>query len=262
MLNTDGNVRFVDAPFVAIKNEITVEGRLTKTKLAWTIFKDTIAELEKKQNDFETIVLDLLEDSYEHCRLYMYDKLGIEHESDNSFKAWDMVRTEFLSTLKRLINLDYNIILISHEDTSKDMTKRTGDKITRIAPNIQEKAANKIAGMVDIVARVINEDDERFLTFKTSEVEFGGGRLTLLAKKIPLEYEAFVKIYEAVQKPVPVNSKRERKEKDAPEVVATPETPEESVSKDEPQPENEPTPDPEAPSVSEPAKRTRRPRTQ
>ncbi|MHB1654404.1 MAG: AAA family ATPase [Desulfitobacteriaceae bacterium] len=279
MLNTDGNVKFVDAPFVAIKNEVTVEGRLTKTKLAWTIFKDTIAELEKKQNDFETIILDLLEDTYEHCRLFMYDKLGIEHESDNSFKAWDMVRTEFLSTLKRLISLDYNIILISHEDMSKDVTKRTGDKITRIAPNIQEKAANKIAGMVDIVARVINEDDERFLTFKTSEVEFGGGRLTLLAKKIPLEFEAFVKIYEAVQNQDLANrepkTKRERKAKDTPEVVAeTQETnvaTEEAVSPeddsdDEPQPElkpeNEGLSDAQAPSVSEPPKRSRRTRTQ
>jgi len=216
MLNTDGNVRFVDAPYIAIRNEVTVEGRLTKTRLAWDIFKDAIAELEKNQNDFETIILDLLEDTYEHCRLFMYDKLGIEHESDNSFKAWDMVRTEFLSTLKRLINLDYNIVLISHEDMSKDVTKRTGDKITRIAPNIQEKAANKIAGMVDIVARVINEDDERFLTFKTSEVEFGGGRLTLMTKKIPLEYEAFVKIYEDVQ-----NVKREQKNNDRPDVVST-----------------------------------------
>lgn len=272
MLNTDGNVRFVDAPFIAIKNEITVEGRLTKTKLAWTIFKETIAELEKKQNGFETIILDLLEDTYEHCRLYMYDKLGIEHESDNSFKAWDMVRTEFLSTLKRLISSDYNIILISHEDTSKDMTKRTGDKITRIAPNIQEKAANKIAGMVDIVARVINEDDERFLTFKTSEVEFGGGRLTLLTKKIPLEYEAFIKIYEAEQNVVSDTSetktKRERKVKDVTEDVVTQQTsidsqpePEETVSNDETKPENEPALDLEAPALSEPSKRTRRARS-
>ncbi|AFM40306.1 hypothetical protein Desaci_1280 [Desulfosporosinus acidiphilus SJ4] len=268
MLNTDGNVRFVDAPYIAIRNEVTVEGRLTKTRLAWDIFKDAIAELEKKQNEFETIILDLLEDTYEHCRLFMYDKLGIEHESDNSFKAWDMVRTEFLSTLKRLINLDYNIVLISHEDMSKDVTKRTGDKITRIAPNIQEKAANKIAGMVDIVARVINEDDERFLTFKTSEVEFGGGRLTLIAKKIPLEYESFVKLYEAVQNSVPASetkTRRERKSKDAMEEEvtqqATIETPEETVS-DEPSLKVEPTQGLETPSLSEPPKRSRRTRTQ
>jgi phage nucleotide-binding protein len=213
MLNTDGNIKFVDAPYIAIKNEVTVEGRLTKTKLAWEVFKDTIAELEKKQNEFETIIVDLLEDTYEHCRLFIYEKLGIEHESDNSFKAWDMVRTEFLSTLKRLANLDYNVLLVSHEDMSKDVTKRTGDKITRIAPNIAEKVANKVAGMVDIVARVVNEDDERFLTFKTSEVEFGGGRLTLPTKKILLNYEDFLKIYDGAQ-----TAGKENKRKRNPEV--------------------------------------------
>ena len=55
-----------------------------------------------------------------HCRLYMYDQMNITHESDDSFRAWDKVMTEYLSTLKKLMNLDYeNIILISHEDTSK-----------------------------------------------------------------------------------------------------------------------------------------------
>ncbi|APQ72891.1 AAA family ATPase [Clostridium botulinum] len=197
MLNTDGNIKFVDAPFLPIKDEVVVEGRMTKRTLAWGIFKEVIEELEKKQNDFKTIIVDLLEDTYEHCRLYMYDKLGIEHESDNSFKAWDMVRTEFLSTLKRLMNLDYeNIILISHEDMSKDVTKKSGDKVTRIAPNIQEKAANKIAGMVDIVARVIAEGDERFMDFKPSEVIFGGGRLTVESNRIPLEYKALMKVYD------------------------------------------------------------------
>ena len=76
MLNTDGNIKFVDAPFIAIKDVVTVEGRITKKTLAWAIFKDAILELEKKQNDFKTIVVDLLEDAYEHCRLYMYDQIG------------------------------------------------------------------------------------------------------------------------------------------------------------------------------------------
>lgn len=59
----------------------------------------------------------------------MYDQMGT-HESDDSFRAWDKVRTvEFLSTLKRLMALDYeNIIPISHEDTSKDITKKVGIK--------------------------------------------------------------------------------------------------------------------------------------
>ncbi|MDD4000371.1 MAG: AAA family ATPase, partial [Bacilli bacterium] len=99
MLNTDGNIKFVDAPYIAIKDIVTVEGRMTKRKLAWEVFKEAIDELEKKENDFKSITLDLVEDCYEYCRLYMYDKLNISHESDDSFSAWDKVRTEFLSTM-------------------------------------------------------------------------------------------------------------------------------------------------------------------
>ncbi len=197
MLNTDGNIKFVDAPYVPIKDDVKVEGRQTRRTLAWQVFKDVITELEKKDNNFKTIVVDLLEDCYEHCRVYMYDKLNITHESDDSFSAWDKVRTEFLSTLKRLMNLDYeNIILISHEDRSKDITRKGGDKITAIKPNLQDKVANKVAGMVDIVARVVADGDERTLSFKTNEVIFGGGRLTVTKKEIPLDYDAFMEVYE------------------------------------------------------------------
>lgn len=201
MLNTDGNIKFVDAPYLPIKDVVTTTGRLTNRKLAWAVFKEAIGELEKKDNEFKTIIVDLLEDCYEHCRLYMYDQMGITHESDDSFKAWDKVRTEYLSTLKRLMNLDYeNIILISHEDTSKDITKRGGDKITSIRPNLQEKAANKVAGMVDIVARVVADGDKRTLTFKSDEVVFGGGRLTVATTEIPLDYDAFLAVYEEANK--------------------------------------------------------------
>jgi phage nucleotide-binding protein len=195
-LNTDGNIQFVTMPFIPIKD--TFEGR--QKVLAWKVFKDTIDELERTtgQNGFKTLVVDLLEDTYESCRLFMYDKLGITHESDDSFRAWDKVRTEFLSTIRKLMNLDYeNIILISHEDTSKDITKKTGDKITAIKPNINDKVANKIAGMVDIVARVVVDGDERTLEFKSDEVIFGGGRLKNISKtSIHLDWDELCKVYD------------------------------------------------------------------
>ena len=195
MLNTDGNIRFVDAPYISIKDK--VEGdRMVKRTFAWEIFKDTLTELEKKQNTFKTLVLDLLEDMYEHCRVYMYNQMGITHESDDAFRAWDKVRTEFLSTMKRFMNLDYdNIVLISHVDTTKDITKKGGDKLTSIKPNLNEKVSNKIAGMVDIVARTIADDGNYTLSFKRNEVIFGGGRLKFSATEIPLDYNAFCDLY-------------------------------------------------------------------
>lgn len=202
MLNTDGNIKFVDAPYIRIKDEIIQKGRMQpERKFAWEVFKETIEELEKQDNSFKTIVVDLLEDVYEHCRIYMCNQMGISHESDDSFKAWDKVRSEFLNTIKRLVNLDYeNIILISHEDTSKDIMKKGGDKITAIKPNMQDKVANKVAGMVDIVARCIADDNIRTLSFKTNEVIFGGGRLTVSTSEIPLDYDAFVELYEEANK--------------------------------------------------------------
>lgn len=215
-LNTDGNIQFVTMQFVPIKD--TYEGR--QKVLAWKVFKDTIDELEKtaKTNGFKTIVVDLLEDTYESCRLYMYDKLGITHESDDSFRAWDKVRTEFLSTIRRLINLEYeNIVLISHEDTTKDITKRSGDKITAIKPNIPDKIANKVAGMVDIVARIVAEDDGgRTLNFKSDEVTFGGGRLKGVSRTtIPLDWDELCSVYDEAngkKKPKKEEPKKEPKE--------------------------------------------------
>jgi phage nucleotide-binding protein len=193
-LNTDGNVKNVTMARLPIRD--TLEGR--QKKLAWEVFKDAIADLEAG-SDFETILVDLLEDTYESCRLWMYKQMGITHESDDSFRAWDKVRTEFLSTFRRLLNLPYNIILISHEDMSKDITKRTGDKITAIKPNIQDKIANKIAGMVDIVCRVLVEDDGRYLSFKSDAVVFGGGRITGHGKtQIPLTWDAIEEFYASV----------------------------------------------------------------
>lgn len=214
MLNTDGNTKYVDAPRIRIKDEVSAEGRLTKRTLAWDIFKDTITELEKG-SEFKTIVLDLVEDTYEMCRKWGYTKLNIEHESEDSFKAWDFIRTEFLSTLRRFLNLNYDIILISHEDISRDIMKKSGDKVTAIKPNISDKIALKLAGMVDIVARVIKvDDDTRVISFKTNDVIFGGGRIAISRTEIPCSYDNLIK---AIDDHLPEGKKEEpQKPIDAP----------------------------------------------
>ena len=202
MLNTDGNIRFVDAPYLAIKDDVKVEGRITKRKPAWEVFKEVIDELEKKQNEFKTIVVDLLEDTYELCRAYEYEHLDIDHESDAGFgKGYDIIRKEFLDQIKRLTNLDYeNIILISHEDSSKNITNKGGSSLTTIRPNIQEKLASKIAGMVDIVGRVVADGENRVLSFKANECIFGGGRLNVKGKDIPLDFNKLMDVYTEANK--------------------------------------------------------------
>lgn len=270
-LNSDGNVKYVSMPRLSIKDEVTTTGRITKRKYAWEVFTEAIDELEKG-SEFKTIVVDLLEDEYDYCRVFMCDKNGWEHESDDSFKAYDIVRSEFLRNIKRLLNLPYNIVLISHEDTSRDiMTK--DKKITAITPNLQEKLRNKIAGMVDLVCRVVVESDgTRKLTFKSNEVVFGGGRLQgVKSTECPLSWDALMGVYkEALESKKPntphMNKVEEFKKANTPK-AEEPKTEEVQQAKpedyaevlEEVQAHTEDTP---VEVVSAPVRRTRRVRTE
>ena len=196
MLNTDGNIQYVDSPYIAIRDQVRMNGRIKETKFAWTIFKEAVDEIIAGQHTFKTVVIDLIEDVYKACRVYMYDKLGIEHESDAGYgKGYDMIKTEFLTTMKRIINSDYNIILLSHDKT-EEVKLRNGTTITSFTVNLQEKIAKKLAGMVDITARVVLDDNNnRFMDFTYNDYVFGGNRIGLKQTKIPLKIEEFKKVF-------------------------------------------------------------------
>ncbi|MBP2654229.1 MAG: phage nucleotide-binding protein [Firmicutes bacterium] len=215
-LNTDGNVKYVDGARIIVRDEIKINGRIKETVFAWQMFKEAVETLCIGQHDFKTIVIDLVEDLLEHCRIYMYDKLGITHEADAGYgKGYDMVRTEFLPQLRRLTNAGYGVILISHE-VAAEITKRNGEKVTTIKPNLQDKYASKIAGMVDIVGRVIiDEDDCRWIKFKTDTIQFGGGRLKFGTDKVELDYNKFMELYRTTKPEVgtrPVQPSAAKKE--------------------------------------------------
>lgn len=196
MMNTDGNAEYVTAPYVSIQDEIKVNGRITQRTLAWQVFKDYLEELEKDGNTYQTIVIDLVNDVYEMCRLFMYDKLGITHESDDARGAWDKVRTEYLSTMRRVTHLPYeNIILLSHEATY-ELNPNGRDKKLGYKPKIQDKVADSLAGMVGIAGRAYVEDGKHLLAIKSDDTVFGGGRLGVSDVVIPLAWDEVIKLFE------------------------------------------------------------------
>lgn len=192
-VNTDGNTENTTSPVVRIMNTVTRNGRMTETKMAWENFLELVAELEKKENTFKAVAIDLIEDLYEHCRLYMYDKLKIEHEQDAGFgKGWDMVRTEFLSTMKRLKNLGYRIIYISKE-LKNEINLKNGAKLTSFAPNVNDKVMNVLEGTVTLTVRAFMNNRGRFLQLAKQENVCGGGRFNFVHDACELTMDAFVK---------------------------------------------------------------------
>lgn len=190
-LNTDGNTDNTTAPVIPIANKVWYEGRVQKKQLAWEIFLEIITELEKRENDYKRVCIDLVEDLYEHCRLYVYNKYNWEHESDGGYgKGYDLVKTEFLSNMKRLKALGYQIIYISKEVVT-EVTLKNGNKLTTYKPNIGDKVANVLAGTVDLTVRAYMKGEERFIQLAKDEDVFGGGRFNFKLKKCPLNMKDF-----------------------------------------------------------------------
>ena len=255
-INTDGNTDNTTSPVIRIIDDVTQTGRLVNRRLAWDSFLDVVTELEKRDNEFKAVAIDLVEDLYEHCRLYMYDKLGIEHEQDAGFgKGWDMVKTEFLSTIKRLKNVGCQIIYISKEVTT-ELNLKNGGKLTTIKPNINDKVANVLAGTVDLTIRAYLDGDERKLLLEKRENIFGGGRFNFKTAVIDLEMSEFKKALidaqEGIAKkfiPDQINEKDEKGE----ELISESEKEEVVEDKEEVKEEN---------TSEQPKRRTRRTRTE
>lgn len=195
-LNTDGNTDQVTSPIIEIKK--VQEGRTWKS--AWEVFLDVLDELEKKENTFKTVAIDLIEDLYEQCRLFIYDREGWQHESDGGYgKGYDLVRTEFLSNIKRLKSMGYQLVLISKE-LQGAVTLRGNAQISTFRPNIPDKIANVLAGTVDLTVRAFADEKGRWINLDVDEYTFGGGRFDFKQKQIPLSKDALIKAVIDAQK--------------------------------------------------------------
>jgi hypothetical protein len=119
-----------------------------------------------------------------------------------------MVRTEFLSAMKRLKNLGYQVIFISKELTS-EITLKNGNKITTIKPNINDKVANVLAGIVDLTVRAFMDGDERYLQLEKKENVFGGGRFNFKVPVVKLDKDEFIKALRGAQEGIKTYSRAE-----------------------------------------------------
>jgi len=215
--NTDGNMDNTTAPVISVKDEVKKVGRKTERTLAWEVFLDRVSDLETEDNDYEAVAIDLVEDLRDHCRVYVFEKNGWEHESDGGYgKGWDKVKLEFNNAIKRLKSLGYQLIYISKEIVN-EITLKGGAKRTTFKPNIDDKTANFLTGTVDLTMRAyVNSDDERFLQLGKKSNVFGGGRFDFQVDTIPLDYDAFIEELIAAQegKSTKTKTKRTSRKKD------------------------------------------------
>ena len=158
-------------------------------------------------DNYDTIVVDLIEDLFKWCEQEYCIKSRIDHVSDVGFgKGYDITRNEFFLEISKLLSKPKNIILISHgiTFTTKD---RRGVEHTKYAPSsrIPDKVWDMIEGRLRYCLRCYLKAEEtsegeltkkRYLSLVPKENEFGiirGINENTIPHDIPLDWNDFVK---------------------------------------------------------------------
>jgi hypothetical protein len=196
-ITTDGNYEWLE--------DFGADPRAHAQVSSWAEAKAAFAQ---PYDDYETIVVDLLEDMFKWCEYEYCTRTKIEHISDIGYgKGYDITRNEFFLEISKLLGKDKNIILITHGITfvTKD---RRGVEHTKYAPSnrIPDKVLDMIEGRLRYCLRCYLKAEEqsdgtilkkRYLSVVPKENEFGIAR-GLDEDKIPhdieLEFSEFAKV--------------------------------------------------------------------
>ena len=203
ILSTDGNYKFLTTPALDVNN--------------LTDWKELIDVLAKKDNDYETIIIDVVDHLIDMVRDDILSAYNITHESDLPHgKGWHMVKKPIYTILRKIVALPYNIIFIGHSQHYTE-TDRIGRDISYINSSLSEKVSNVIKGLVDGTFYVAKETEkekdedgnEHIITkYKMylntiDDMLKMGSRILFKDNIIDLDYDLFIDLYkDAVINPV------------------------------------------------------------
>lgn len=160
---------------------------------SWEDIRDTVTRLCKEEHDFETIVIDTVDNAFDMCSRYVLKQRGIEHESDEGYgKGWTAVKKEFKSVIDALASRGFGLIFISHVKQLEREIK--GIKRPFIDNSLGNSAKNYINGLCDFIFYgFIDDEGNRLVRTKSNINTNAGDRSGILPEVMPLDYEVLKK---------------------------------------------------------------------
>ena len=196
---TDGNYSWLDLPE---KDHVQVYSFAETTKII-----DDMVNHPDNYNQYETIVIDLIEDLFKFCEFEYCQKNKLEHVGDKGYGVgYDIVANQFFIEICKLIGLDKHILFLTHGYTKVEKDRR-GVEIYKFYPSnrIRDKVWDMIEGRVRYFLRAYIKDEEdnnrvikkRYLSLIPKGNEFGIAR-GLDESKVPedinLDWDEFASI--------------------------------------------------------------------
>lgn len=173
----------------------------------WSDFKMVLRQLEKSEAHaaFETIIIDTISIAWDLCEQYICAQNSVQKISDIEWGGgYVACKKEFESTLRKITQLGYGVVLIAHNSTRIEKTA-DGSEVEIISPELPKRAAEICNGIVDIIGYIGNEykdgENHRWLYTRETPTLFAGSRFKYLAPKIKFGYQELVDaISDAIQK--------------------------------------------------------------
>lgn len=153
-ITTDGNYEWLGLPD---EDHVQV--------YSWAETKKVINELVSKNpkyDKYETIVVDLIEDTFKWCEFEYCQKNKLEHISDVGYaKGYDTTRNEFYIEICKLLGVDKHILFLTHGYTKVEKDRR-GAEFYKYYPSsrIPDKVWDMIEGRVRYFLRAYVKGEE------------------------------------------------------------------------------------------------------
>lgn len=190
------------------KGYSAIPGAMAQPIDSWADLKRAIKQLkdEKVKERFKYIILDTADIAYDLCEKYLCSNYGVNSIGEIPYGAgYGLVAKEFDETIRRIVQLDYGLIMISHSQ-EKTFTNEKGQEYQKIVPTLGNKARNVVCRLCDIIGYIQSEDKpeggvKSFLYMRGTPRFMAGSRFKYIPPKIELSYDNLVKaVNEAIDK--------------------------------------------------------------
>ena len=194
--------------FAFEKGYSTIPGIMAMPVNSWREFRSFLSDLDEEETKamFKTIVIDTADIAYDYCTEYILNQQGAETMKDIAFGAgYQMVMKEFDKCIRRILQMDYGLVLISH---SQDVTLKDekGIEYQQMMPTLDKRGrlvCERTCDIIGLTRPVVEEDGRKAVKMFMRETPryVAGSRFRYTPDVIDLSYDNLVNaIKDAIDK--------------------------------------------------------------
>ena len=186
------------------KGYSTIAGAMVQPINSWSEFKKLFVEFKDPavQEKFQTIVIDTADIAYSYCEKFICNRESdAKHDYQNVAdipygKGYAMAMEEFDECIRKILQLGYGLVLISHEQ-DKTLKNERGEEYNQLIPTLDKRARLVCERTCDIIGycRQVEDPDGvktvRMFMRETSRY-VAGSRFKYTPESIELTYDNLV----------------------------------------------------------------------